>query len=121
MFVLHINNKYVSPLTFGQQEIASGSSYTTDPISSHHVLNGLGLMPFNILDLGDEKLPGYPEPGETWGILFRYETVEMYARYEGNGEFTINVGPLGDIVMSAQNGSMLEIKLPGLSMENNTK
>ncbi|SMO60191.1 hypothetical protein [Gracilimonas mengyeensis] len=116
MFILNITNNYVSDLEFGDETIkADGGKYTTDRISGQHTITTDGLTIFNILDLAKNKIPGYTL-GETWGILMRYQTKEIYARYEGDGEFDITFDQYGDVIVHPVNGSALEISLPGLTL-----
>ncbi|WP_234573649.1 hypothetical protein [Rhodohalobacter sp. 614A] len=120
MFILKITNNYIADLAFGDETIsADGGEYTSDSISGHHKIQSDGLTTFNILDLGKDKISGY-DLDKTWGILMRYETKEVYGRYEGDGKFDITFDKYGDVEIKVENGEALEISLPGLTLAKNT-
>ncbi|NGP90239.1 hypothetical protein [Fodinibius halophilus] len=118
MFILHITNNYEADIEFDSTTIsAKGGTHSTGKIKGHHTIDGKGLTVFNILDLAKKKIPGYPSLKATWGILFEYQGHEIYGRYEGNGEFDITFNEYGNVEIKAVNGKALEIRLPGLTLE----
>jgi hypothetical protein len=117
MFILNITNNYEADIEFDSTTIsAKGGTHSTGKIKGHHTIEGKGLTTFNILDLAKKKIPGYPSLKETWGVLFEYQGYEIYARYEGNGEFNIIFNEYGNAKVTTVNGEALEIRLPGLTL-----
>lgn len=117
MFILHITNNYEADIEFDSTIIsAKGGTHSTGKIKGHHTIDGKGLTVFNILDLAKKKIPGYPSLEETWGVLFEYQGNEIYARYEGNGEFNITFNEFGNAEVKTINGEALDILLPGLKL-----
>lgn len=117
MFNLHFTNNYVQPLTInGQVNVpANGGKVTTGASAGNFIITAPGLNVFTLLDLGDSKIPGYDLP-QTWGILIRFETVEIYSRYEGVGEYNITFDRYGDVSVETINGNSRLIRLPGLTL-----
>ncbi|MCK5055957.1 MAG: hypothetical protein KAT34_04840 [Candidatus Aminicenantes bacterium] len=74
-----------------------------------------GMGQLNFFDLGDKKLPGF-DLKETWGILLRYKTIEVYNRYEGEGHIILVVNPHGEIITNAR-GSIELISLPEFTID----
>lgn len=117
MFILNITNNYVADIQFDSTKIsAEGGTHTTDQISGQHTIEGKGLTVFNVLDLGEKKVPGYPSLEDTWGIIFEYQGYEIYGRYEGDGEFDIIFNEFGNIEVNAVHGEALEISQQGLTL-----
>jgi len=71
---------------------------------------GMGQAAF--IDLGKDKLPGFPEPSQTWGLVARYKSVEIYCRYEGGGQLALTIDRFGTLHFKTVNGSALIISLP---------
>ncbi|WP_138429681.1 hypothetical protein [Fodinibius saliphilus] len=118
MYILNITNNYVADIEFDSTTIsAKGGTHSTGKISGQHTIEGKGNTVFNILDLAKKKLPGYPSLKETWGVLFEYQGDEIYARYEGDGEFNITFNEYGNVNVKAVNGKALKVRLPGLVLE----
>lgn len=111
MYTLTVNNNYI-------QNIGSSNGVTITT-KSNHVFNDRGSIIFtipgmgemNFIDLGNKKIPGFPEPSQTWGVLVRYRTIEAYYRYEGGGELTATIDNLGTCTLTTANGSMIPISL----------
>ncbi|MTI88253.1 MAG: hypothetical protein FH748_09825 [Balneolaceae bacterium] len=119
MYKLNITNNFVADIEFDSTKIsANGGTHSTDKISGQHTIDGDGITVFNILDLGEKKIPGYPSLDETWGILFEYQGNEIYGRYEGDGEFNITFDEFGNAKIKPVNGKALDINLPGLQLDH---
>lgn len=111
MYTLTIKNNYIQNIGASTGvTIAKGTDFTfNDRGSIIFTIPGMGEM--NFIDLGDKKLPGFPELKQTWGVLVRYRTVEAYYRYEGGGELTANFDHLGTCTLTTTNGAMIPISL----------
>lgn len=97
--------------------IAKGANHVfNDRGSIYLTVPGMGEI--NFIDLGDYKLPGYPIPKETWGVLVRYSNIEAYYRYEGQGQLTATIDNLGICTLTTSNGSMITISLPEFIIES---
>lgn len=116
MFIIHLQNNYYNPVTIAGNAVQPNSTFTYGPKGGSFTIESKGINVFNVIDLARKKVPGY-ELKQTWGVLFRYDTVEVYSRYEGNGEYTVTIDELGDIQIKTINGSSLLISLPGLTLE----
>jgi len=111
MYTLTVKNNYI-------QNIGASNGVTV-PKDGSHVFNNRGSIIFtipgmgeiNFIDLAEKRLPGYPEPSQTWGVLVRYRTIEAYYRYEGAGELTLTVDHLGTCALTTTNGSVIPISL----------
>lgn len=117
MFNLHFTNNFIEPLTINSQVNvpANGGKLTTGVVGGQFYITVPGLNAFTLIDLGETKIPGYDLP-QTWGILIRYETVEIYSRYEGNGEYNIVFDQFGEVSVETINGNSLLIQLQGLKL-----
>lgn len=80
------------------------------------VLTTPGLGQMLCFDLGDKKLPGYDNPSETWGVLFRFHQTEVYYRYEGQGALTITINEIGLLEFKISNGTAIEIQLQEITI-----
>ncbi len=121
MYTLNIINNYMYDCYFKNEETGK------DCIVNHHYkaivenlgsgfleVPGMGVV--NFIDLGAKKIDGYPLK-EHWGVLVRTHTVEGYYRYEGGGELTLEIDDLGSYTLSTQNGTMIMISLPELTIK----
>jgi hypothetical protein len=116
MFNLHFTNNYIQPLSVNGVNVPpNGGKISTGVSAGNFIVTSPGLNVFSLLDLGDTKIPGYELP-QTWGILIRFEQVEIYSRYEGNGEYNIVFDRLGDVSVETLNGNSLLVHLPGLTL-----
>lgn len=116
MFNLHFTNNYIQPLNINGEIVPpNGGTRSTGACGGNFIITAPGLNVFTLTDLGETKIPGY-ELTQTWGILIRYETVEIYSRYEGEGEYNILFDKFGDVSVETLNGSSILIRLPGLTL-----
>ncbi|WP_394906750.1 hypothetical protein [uncultured Mesonia sp.] len=76
---------------------------------------GLGEVLF--LDLGEEKIKGYPFPSERYGLLLRCHSTEFYYRFEQHGDIYLTIDALGCFSLQVKNGTAIQIKLPELSLK----
>ncbi|MFD2697945.1 hypothetical protein ACFSQ0_08080 [Mesonia sediminis] len=76
---------------------------------------GLGEVLF--LDLGEEKIKGYPFPSERYGLLIRCHSTEFYYRFEQHGDIYLTIDALGCFSLQVKNGTAIQIKLPELSLK----
>lgn len=122
MFTLQVTNNFAVPINWvtGSTVIQPNNSFETPGIGGFQLFDITGIGPLLALDLGEGKIEGYdkaPGMNATWGILFRFQGVEVYARYESGGSFKITVDKYGDVAISAINGAMIPVKLPGFTIE----
>ena len=116
MFNLHFTNNYIQPLSVNGVNVpANGGKLSTGACGGNFIVSAPGLNIFTLIDLGETKIPGYNLP-QTWGILIRFEQVEIYSRYEGNGEYNIVFDRVGDASVQTINGNSMLIHLPGLTL-----
>ena len=116
MFNLHFTNNYANPLSVNGVNVpANGGKVSTGNCGGNIIVTTPGLNVFNLIDLGETKIPGFNLP-QTWGILIRFEQIEVYSRYEGNGEYNIVFDRFGDVSVETINGNSLLIHLPGLTL-----
>lgn len=119
MYTLTVNNNYGNDI--------GASNGVTIPKGKSHAFNNQGslflMIPgmgdLNFIDLGDQKIEGYPIPSETWGVLVRYSNIEAYYRYEGGGELTATIDMYGSCTLSTTNGTMITISLPEFIINEN--
>jgi hypothetical protein len=121
MFSIQFSNNYYQPISWANQSksIAPNTTLDTGGVGGNQVFNLPGIGDIIVFDLGETKLTGYDMPGmnATWGVLIRFQTVEIYGRYEGGGSFNITVDAYGDAQVHPVNCTMAVIKLPGLSID----
>lgn len=112
MYKLTVENNYGRNIGASNGvTIEKGKSFVFEKQGSLFLMiPGMGEM--NFIDLGDYKIPGYPQPKETWGVLVRYSNIEAYYRYEGGGRLTATINKLGACTLTTSNGSMIPISLP---------
>ncbi len=118
MYTLNITNNFPDTITMsGNGSINSGDSGSVEKLGDLTItIPGRGEA--RLFDLGENKLPGYSLPKQTWGVLLRYLTTEVYYRYEGGGEMSLTIDEYGSISASTSNGEMIRVKLPELSVEH---
>lgn len=116
MYSLTVKNNYAWEITANDGAVRipeHGGSHVFQKQGNLFLnIPGIGQMAF--IDLGDKKIPGYPEAKETWGVLVRGATVEAYYRYEGGGELTANFHKHGTCTLSTTNGTLMPISLEEL-------
>ncbi len=121
MYTLHITNNYRYNCLIhidgkGDGPVNRGVTATFNNMGSGYLkVPGMGVL--NFIDLAANKIPGYDYPKEHWGILVRTHTVEAYYRYEGGGELTLVIDEYGSYTLSTQNGTMVMISLPELTIK----
>tara|TARA_B100000508_G_C11427174_1_gene261457 strand:- start:398 stop:775 length:378 start_codon:yes stop_codon:yes gene_type:complete len=119
MYSLTVNNNYIWQISANGGDVnipERGGSHTFENQGNLFLnIPGMGQMAF--IDLGDNKLPGYPEITETWGVLIRTHTTEAYYRYEGGGLLTLTVDQYGTGTLSAGRNTLVPISLEELNVE----
>lgn len=122
MYNLKIKNNYLYESTF--RATASNKVNLIKPgtsISIKNLGNGIlsvfGMGVVNFIDLAAKKIPGYDYPKEHWGVLIRTHTLEGYYRYEGGGELLLEINEYGSYSLSTENGTLITISLPELTIE----
>lgn len=70
------------------------------------------------LDLGENKIEGFPYPTEKYGVLIRCHSTEVYYRYQEKGDIVLTIDELGYYSLEVNNGVVIQIKLPELSIKN---
>lgn len=119
MYSFQITNNYAYEIDIANIKVAANGGVANIPEMGGNVLSKInGMGDFLILDLGEYKIPGY-NLEQTWGLLFRYKSTEIYARYEGVGTFELIIDRLGDVTLKVTNGDALHIKLEDLYLEGN--
>lgn len=119
MYTLTVTNNYIHNI-----EASNGVTIFKNKIHNFIdrgslVLRIPGMADMNFIDLADKKLPGYPQPKETWGVLIRYSNIEAYYRYEGSGMLNATFDNLGTCILTTSNGTMLPISIPEFIIESN--
>ena len=110
MYTLNVKNNYIWPITSNTGKVIAerGGSGSFDRQGSLFLeVPGMGSV--NFLDLGDRKLPGYPEAKETWGVLVRTHSTEAYYRYEGGGVLNATWDIDGTVTISTTTGTLMPI------------
>jgi|GEM_PF-1068710 len=121
MYVVKVTNEYNEAVTIGSETIAGGGgTASVGPHGGNLALEVPGMGSMAIVDLGDNKIPGYPELNETWGILMSYQTIDIYMRYEGDGEVEVTVNTYGGINVVPANGRAIIINLDGFTLGDQT-
>ena len=122
MYTLHIVNNYryecyITKEGEGPGPVTRGGTATFNNLGNAYLqVPGMGVV--NFIDLAAEKIKGYEKyPAEHWGVLVRTHTVEGYYRYEGGGELTLEINELGSYTLSTQNGTLIMISLPELTIK----
>ena len=117
MYTLNVKNNFIWPITSNEgtviPERGGSNSFSNQGSMVHHVM---GLGDFTFLDLGDKKIPGYPEAPETWGVLLRSHVHEAYYRYEGGGDLTAEFDEYGTCTLSTTNGTLIPISIDELKV-----
>ena len=119
MYTLKVTNNYVWQISAQADAVnipERGGTYTFERQGSLFLdIPGMGQMAF--IDLGDTKLPGYPEVTETWGVLVRATTTEAYYRYEGGGVLSLTIDAYGTATLSTSNGTLIPVSLEELEVK----
>ncbi|MGV6828290.1 MAG: hypothetical protein ACWA45_02695 [Flavobacteriales bacterium] len=117
MYSVKVINNYIWAITASDGAIINekGGTYVFGPIGNL-ILSVKGIGDLSFIDLAKNKIPGYPIPKEYWGVLVRYQTTEAYYRYEGAGQLTLTIDVYGGAAITTSNGTMIEIKLPELTI-----
>ncbi|WAC01291.1 hypothetical protein N7U66_14470 [Lacinutrix neustonica] len=119
MYTLTVNNNYIHNIEASNGVTISKNKKHTFNDRGSLVLRIPGMADMNFIDLADKKLPGYPQPKETWGVLVRYSNMEAYYRYEGSGTLNATFDTLGTCSLTTSNGSMLPISIREFVIETN--
>ena len=117
MYTLTVKNNYAWDI--GSSEgvtIKKGSNHVFKRKGSLYLMVP-GIAEIAFIDLGDKKIEGYGIPKETWGVLIRVITTEVYYRYEGGGELTAVIDQYGSLHLSTTKGTMINISLPEVIIE----
>ena len=97
MFTIKIENNY------GYSGRLVNTDTNRDWIINHHftsasipdlksaLLQIYGLGEVLFLDLGEEKIKGYPFPSERYGLLIRCHSTEFYYRFEQHGDIYLTI------------------------------
>lgn len=118
MFSINVTNNYAFPVNFEGTPIApGGGTFSTGSIGGTKIFDVPGVGPICVLDLGMAALPGYSYLTDSWGVLIRYQTVEVYARYEAEGQFNFVIDIYGDLQVESVSGPATLVQLPGLSIK----
>lgn len=114
MYTVDITTHYRYDLkTSDGKTLKSGQGWGLGHFTGYIIVPGMGEINFH--DLGNTKIKGY-DLKETWGVLMRYKTVEMYNRYEGEGHIILMLDKYGDLVTNAR-GSRQIISLQELKID----
>jgi len=115
MYNVNIKNSYCFDVTVGGKVIPAGGGSGSTGAIGNAVIEIPGIGSCLALDLGDKQIPGYTLPG-TWGVLFRFKTLEIYARYEGQPNYDLVIDEYGDITITLETGSAKVIELNELNL-----
>ena len=124
MYNVSVTNNYIYSLFLngGNEVIAQpngGKAQLTNWGS--HAINVVGMGDINFIDLGDQKLSGYTNPElpwteHTWGGLVRYQGLDAYFRYEGQGQVELVVDRFGAVSLHFEQGGMV-VSLDDLTVD----
>ena len=112
MYTLNVTNNYIWPISPNKGSAIpekGGTESFNNQGSMSLSIPGMGQMAF--LDLGDTKLPGYPEVKETWGVLVRTHSTEAYYRYEGGGILSAVFDQYGTCTLATSNGTLIPVSI----------
>ena len=118
MFNINITNNFVSELTInGSTKVATGGGTgSTGSVGGTQTIDVPNMGTILVLDLGHDQVPGYSLP-ESWGVLMRYQTIELYYRYEGGGNIDLVVDQFGSVDVVSVQGSALIISLDDMTYQ----
>ena len=115
MYDVSITNNYFVGLFLdgGNQIIAEangGKARLTNWGS--HAVNVPRMGDINVIDLGDQKIDGYTNPKipwteSTWGGVVRYQGLDAYFRYEGEGQVELVVDRFGSVSLHFEQGGLI--------------
>jgi hypothetical protein len=115
MFYVNVNNNYPLDVSInGAISVPTGRTGSTGRTSGLQTVAVPWMGTVLVLDLGQQMVPGYPLK-ETWGVLLRYAELELYYRYEGDGEIDLAVDQYGNINVTGVQGSAMIISMPELT------
>jgi len=119
MYTLNITNNYSYDIivkTSSNDHIINHNSKGQIGNLGNAIVNIAGMGQVNLLDLGEEKIPGYPAK-ETWGVLVRATTSEAYYRYEGGGVINLTIDKFATTTISTTTGTLIKIRLEELIVD----
>jgi len=121
MYELTIQNNYYNTIKLhtGDISVKSGDSKTVNKLGNLYI-EIPGLYNVNLLDLGQTPIEGYPTPENSNGVLIRSSTTELYYTYPSNSEGLLSaiVDQYGTVSFSTTNGSLLQILIDEISINN---
>lgn len=114
MFNVSITNNYIYSVFMdgGNQIICGpGEKGQRNDWGSHSLQIGW-MGDINFIDMGDYKVPQFthkeiPWTNFTWGGLIRYQGLEAYFRYEGQGQVNLTVDRFGGVNVNFPQGGMM--------------
>lgn len=119
MYTLTVTNNYVWQISANAGAVnipeRGGTHFFNDLGNVFLDIPGMGQMAF--IDLAGNKLPGFPEITETWGVLVRANTSEAYYRYEGGGVLKLDIDGNGTATLSTTTGTLVPISLDELIVD----
>jgi hypothetical protein len=126
MFNVSIANNYIYPLYLdgGNMPAPPPKNKSNFKDWGSHILTVPGMGEINFIDMGDYKIDKYihkdfPWTHYTWGGMIRYQGLEAYFRYEGQGEVKVVVDRFGGVNLSfKENGGMM-VKMDDLRVVPN--
>jgi hypothetical protein len=122
MYNLNVTNNYAFDVKINQVVASKGGGTISLTNQGNVIFEIPGMGTFSALDLGDKSIPGYHfPPSETWGVLFRYKTTEIYARYEGGGEYDVTIDKYGSVHVTPKSGSAVEVSIKELILNKKTE
>ncbi len=118
MFYVNVTNNFISDLTInGKTSVATGGGTgSTGRVSGTQTVEVPNMGTILVIDLAQEKISGY-NLTETWGVLLRYKSIELYYRYEGDGQIDLTVDQFGNVNVTSVQGSALIISLTELTFQ----
>ncbi len=118
MFYVNVTNNFVNRLTInGSKKVnTGGGTASTGRVSGTQTIEVPAMGTILLLDLARNKVPGYGL-SETWGVLMRYQGLELYYRYEGDGKIDLTVDEYGNVNVTSVQGSALIISLNDMTFQ----
>jgi len=114
MFNVSITNNYIYSVFMDSGNMiicAPGDKGQRNDWGSHSLQIGW-MGDINFIDMGDYKIPDFthkeiPWTNFTWGGLIRYQGLEAYFRYEGQGQVNLTIDRFGGVNVNFPQGGMM--------------
>ena len=113
MYTINVKNNYCGSISYDGTNYPSNSSFSTGAIGGFKIMDVQGIGPTTNITLFLGKIKRSSSFLRNFG---GFQTVEIYARYEGGGAFDFVFDQYGDVEVTPTNGNAIPIKLPGMTI-----